>query len=395
MNLITKEYIPFARPVIGKEEENLALDVLRSGWLTTGKYALSLEKSFIAYLEVSHALALNSATSGLHLALEALGIGEGDYVVTSPYTFTATIEIARYLGAHPFFVDIEDSSFNIDPNLIEEALKNEHRNIRCIIPVHLAGHPCDMTAIKDAAQNHQVPIVEDAAHALPCTTNAGLAGTVGDAGVFSFYATKNITSGEGGMLVTSSEEIAARATTMRLHGIDRDVWGRYQAVSPATWEYDVVAPGYKYNMPDLAAAVGLAQLKKADAFHLRRTRIAEEYLKHFKEHDFLVPPPESSGHSWHLFILGLNKDRCRLTRDDFMLALMDQGVGVSMHYKPLHLMSYYKNTYGYRKDQFPRSVERYRQSFSLPLYPSLTDEEVERIIRIVISTGKRHYRTHA
>ncbi len=303
MNPTTREYIPFARPVIGKEEENLVLKVLRSGWLTTGKYALSLEKSFIKYLNVSHALALNSATSGLHLALEALGIGNGDHVVTSPYTFTATIEIARYLGAHPFFVDIEDSSFNIDPNLIEEALKNEHRKIRCIIPVHLAGHPCDMTAIKDTAQNHQVPIVEDAAHALPCTTNAGLAGTVGDAGVFSLYATKNITSGEGGMLVTSSEEIAARATTMRLHGIDRDVWGRYQAVSPATWEYDIVAPGYKYNMPDLAAAVGLAQLKKVDVFHLRRTQIAEKYLKHFKEHDFLVPPPESPGHSWHLFLL--------------------------------------------------------------------------------------------
>lgn len=387
-------YIPFARPVIGKEEEASVLEVLRSGWLTTGKYAAELETAFASYFKVPYAMAVNSATSGLHLALEALGIGAGDYVISSPYTFTATVEVARYLGAHPLFVDIEDTSFNIDPVLLEKTLRSQGDKVKCVVPVHLGGQPCDMTAISELANRYHIPIVEDAAHALPCVTNSGDAGTVGDAGIFSLYATKNITSGEGGILITQSQDIAARVGTMRLHGIDRDVWNRYQAESPVTWEYDVVAPGFKYNMPDLAAAVGLAQLRKVDDFHRRRVQVASEYLKAFKEYDFLIPPPEVPGHSWHLFILGLRADKCALDRDGFMIELMRHGIGVSMHYRPLHLMSYYKKTYGFTDTQFQRSVSRYRQSFSLPLYPSLSDEEVARIIDAVISTGKKFYQAH-
>ena len=394
MSPTTKNYIPFARPVIGETEEANVLEVLRSGWLTTGKFAQKLEHDFATYIGVPHALALNSATSGLHLAVEALGVKADDYVITSPYTFSATIEIARYLGAHPLFVDIEEGSFNIDPVLIKRALDKHGGRVTCIIPVHLGGMPCDMASIKELSDGYGVPIVEDAAHALPCNTNAGIAGTVGDAGVFSFYATKNITTGEGGMLVTSSDHIARRAATMRLHGIDRDVWDRYQADSPANWEYDIVAPGFKYNMPDLAAAVGLEQLSRADAFYERRAQIANMYLNRFKEYDFFIAPPDSPGHSWHLFILGLKIESLSIGRNGFMLQLMDQGIGVSMHYKPLHLMSYYKKTYGYGDDEFPRSVDRYRRSFSLPIYPSLNDDEIERIIEVVIATGKKYYRTY-
>ena len=388
------DFIPFARPAIGPEEERAVLKVLRSGWLTTGEVAKQFEQEFGQALSAPHALAVNSATSGLHLSLEVLGIGEGDWVAASPYTFTATVEIARYIGAHPLFVDIEEHTLNIDPLLVEHAIAASDRPVKCVVPVHMGGHPCDMLTLKHICSAASIPIVEDAAHAFPCETNGGPAGTVGDIGIFSFYATKTITTGEGGMFVTSSDALAHKAEILRLHGIDRDVWGRYQSSRPTTWEYDVVAPGYKYNMPDLNAAVGLEQLRKADAFRDRRRKIAARYIEAFGDVDFLETPPAVAGHSWHLFVVGLALNRLTISRDKFLAELMSRGIGSSVHFKPLHLMTYYRNTYGLKPADFPRSLARYLRSFSLPIYPALGDEDVERVIAAVIAVGKEHYRHH-
>lgn len=387
-------FIPFARPSIGTEEEEAVLAVLRSGWLTTGKVAKQFEEAFSRALPAAHALAVNSATAALHLALKVLDIGPDDWVVSSPYTFTATVETARYLGAHPLFVDIEEDSFNIDPEEVQKAVAGDGRRIKCIIPVHLGGYPCNMKLLSNVAAQNCLAIVEDAAHAFPCMTNAGPAGTIGDFGAFSFYATKTITTGEGGMLVTSSQELARRADTLRLHGIDRDVWNRHSGEEAASWEYDVVAPGYKYNLADLNAAVGLCQLEKAEEFRQRRERIANRYLEAFSGLDFMRLPPAGPGHAWHLFTVCLETDRMTITRDEFLQALIEKGVGVSVHYKPLHLMNYYRTTYGHKAEDFPRSLRRYLGAVSLPIYPSLTDEQVETVIAHVVSLGKKYRRKH-
>ncbi len=388
------DFIPFTRPSIGIEEEEAVLKVLRSGWLTTGEEAFRFEAEFAEALPVPYAMAVNSATAGLHLALSVLGIGEDDWVISSPYTFTATVEIARYLGAHPLFVDIEKDSFNIDPYEIEKAFGRTKKKVKCIIPVHVGGFPCDMTSMKAIAAEKDVAIVEDAAHAFPCITNEGPAGTVGDLGVFSFYATKTITTGEGGMVVTSSSELAGKVKTLRLHGIDRDVWNRYRGDELESWEYDVVAPGYKYNLADLNAAVGRCQLKKARELKNRRESIARRYLDAFGDLDFIRLPPDSPGHSWHLFVIGVDPDVLTIDRNKFLRLLTERGVGTSVHYKPLHLMSYYRSTYGLKDEDFPRSIDRYLNSISLPIYPSLTDEQVDRVIREVVSVGKKYRRSN-
>jgi dTDP-4-amino-4,6-dideoxygalactose transaminase len=384
-------FIPFARPSIGAEEEEAVLGVLRSGWLTTGKVAKQFENGFSESLSVSHAIAVNSATAGLHLALNVLGVGKGDWVVSTPYTFTSTVEIARYLGAHPLFADIGADSFNIDPVEVEKVLDTSGKHAKCIIPVHLGGLPCDMKSLHAIAEERNMAIVEDAAHAYPCQTNSGPAGTVGDFGVFSFYATKTITTGEGGMLVTSSDDYAQKAKILRLHGIDRDVWNRYQGEKPTAWEYDVVAPGYKYNLADLNAAVGLCQLEKAADFRLQRESIANRYLEAFSELDFVRVPPDDPGHSWHLFIINLVEERLSVKRDDFIHALQERGIGVSVHYKPLHIMSYYRSKYGLEPGDFPRSLDRYLTAISLPIYPGLSDEEVEKVIAEVAAVGKKYW----
>ena len=384
------DFIPFAKPSIGAEEEEAVLEVLRSGWLTTGGVAKQFEREFSESLPAPHALAVSSGTAGLHLALKILGVGKDDWVVSTPYTFTATVEIARYLGAHPLFADIEEDSFNIDPVEVEKVLDTSGKPVKCVIPVHIGGFPCDMKSICGIAEKKEIAVVEDAAHAYPCRTNLGPAGAVGDFGVFSFYANKTVTTGEGGMLVTSSDEFARQAKVLRLHGIDRDVWNRYRSNKPATWEYDVVEPGYKYNLADLNAAVGLCQLKKAAVFRRKRESIAGRYLDAFSSLDFIRVPPADPGHSWHLFVITLVEDRLSINRDEFLNALQERGIGVSVHYKPLHLMSYYRNKYGLKPEDFRKSLERYLTAISLPIYPGLTDEEVEKVIAEVTSVGKKH-----
>jgi dTDP-4-amino-4,6-dideoxygalactose transaminase len=385
-------FVPFFRPSIGPEEETAVISVLRSGWLTTGEVTERFESEFAAVAGVRHALAVNSATAGLHLALESLGVGPEDAVITTPYTFAATAEVIRYVGADPLFVDIETHSMNIDPQAVEHALKRcraEKRKVSAILPVHVAGLPCDMRALADISRRYQVPIVEDAAHAFPVRTESGFVGAIGDAGVYSFYATKTITTGEGGMLVTDREDIAARARIMRLHGIDRDVWNRYTS-RDASWRYDVVAPGFKYNLTDIAAAIGRAQLAKAEDFLTCRRRIAGRYLEALAGLDFLQLPAPASSHAWHLFIVHVVPGKLSIDRDAFAEELMRRGIGISVHFIPLHLMSYYRSRYDLRPENFPRALESFRTCISLPLWPSLSDQDVERVISAVKETGFAH-----
>jgi dTDP-4-amino-4,6-dideoxygalactose transaminase len=382
-------FVPFSRPSLDHEEEEAVLAVLRSGWLTTGEVTAAFEKEFARTVGTRHALALNSGTAGLHLSLEAVGVGAGSVVLTTPYTFTATAEVVRYLGADPVFVDIDRATLNIDVAQLAaslETLAAAGRRVSAIIPVHVAGLPCDMEAIRNLSVKHGVPVVEDAAHAFPVRQGDRFVGTVGDAGVYSFYATKSITTGEGGMVVTDRDEVAARIRVMRLHGIDREIWNRYTEPG-ASWKYDVVAAGYKYNMTDIAAAIGRVQLKKADVFLARRKAIARRYIGAFSALDFLSLPQWTETHAWHLFIVRIKDRKLRLSRDECIEELQRKRIGVSVHFIPLHTMKYYRERYGLRPDDYPAALESSRAAISLPLSASLTDDDVDRVIGAVTELG--------
>ena len=386
------EAIPFHRPFIGTEEEDAALRVLRSGWLTTGKEALAFEEEFRGFLSGKNApgdlfcLAVNSATSGLHLALEALGIGPGDAVLLPSYTFTATAEVVRYLGAEVIFVDIAEGSYNIDPQALESAIAGLNKTAalqpKAIIAVHFGGLPCDMAAINDIAKKYGLFVIEDAAHAFPARTPTGQwAGCCGDIGVFSFYATKTITTGEGGMVVTARKETASRISIMRSHGIDRSVWNRYTDTG-SSWYYEVVAPGFKYNLPDLLAAVGRVQLGRAMELLSMRQKIAERYDKAFANQKNIIISP--SGGARHLYTVRL-VDAAQ--RDSFIESLRKEGIGTSVHFIPLHIMPYYRERYHFKPEDFPHSYRRYLETVSLPIWPGMTEAQIDRVIEAVIAIG--------
>lgn len=380
--LSDKKFLPFALPDIGEEEINEVVDSLRSGWLTTGPKTKRFESDFESFLGAGvTALAVNSATAGLHLALEASGIGPGDEVITTTFTFTSTAEVIRYLGAHPVFVDIEPISLNIDPSLIEKAITAK---TKAIIPVHLGGLPCDMNAILQIARKHNLKVIEDAAHAFPVGYKGKMIGTLdSDVTVFSFYATKTITTGEGGMLVTKDPKIAARVRTMRLHGIDRDAFDRYTSDKPS-WYYEIVAPGYKYNMTDIAASIGIHQLKKADVFKDRRSQIAHAYLKELESLPIELPSSylNNGDNAWHLFQIRIKKG-APLSRDAFIIKMTEEGVGCSVHFIPLHMQPYYKNEYGLKESDYPIATEVFKSIVSLPIYPKMTDPDVSFVVEKV------------
>ena len=384
------EFIPFYRPSIDREEEEAVLSVLRSGWLTTGEVTLQFEREFAARAGVEHALAVNSATSGLHLCLEAAGVRENAKVVTSPYTFAATAEVIRYLGADPLFVDIEGESYNLSPERLERAFHNDP-SIAAVIPVHVGGLPCRMEAILDLASVRGATVIEDAAHCLPREGQERAPGTLGAMGVYSFYATKPITTGEGGMVVTRDGELARRMSMMRLHGIDRDVWNRYTS-RDASWYYEVREPGFKYNLTDLASSLGRVQLRKAEGFYLARERIARMYLEGLQGLDYLKLPSDDPAHSWHLFQLRLVLAKLTVDRDRFADALMERGIGVSVHFIPLHIMPYYRQTYGLRERDYPVALQCYLETISLPIYPDLEDEQVRLVIAAIKELGDRFYK---
>ncbi|WP_374338297.1 DegT/DnrJ/EryC1/StrS family aminotransferase [Leeia sp.] len=377
-------FLPFALPDIGEEEIAEVVDALRSGWVTTGPKTRQFEADFAQYLGSSEAdplqaISVNSATAGLHLALEAIGIQPGDEVITTPYTFTASAEVIRYLGAHPVFVDIDPATFNIDPEKIEAAITPR---TRAIIPVHFAGLACDMTRILQLARQHGLKVVEDAAHTLPSRHRGALIGTLqSEATVFSFYATKTITTGEGGMVVMRDKALAQRCRTMRLHGINRDAFDRYVSKTPA-WYYEVVAPGFKYNLTDIASALGIQQLKKADRFQQRRQQMAERYNAALSDLPLILPPKATiagDSHSWHLYVLQVRPE-AGINRDQLIQAMADRGIGCSVHFIPLHLQPYWRDTYALKPEDFPHALQVYQGAFSLPLYTRMSDADVERVI---------------
>jgi len=383
------DFIPFSKPVTGIEEENAAVRVIRSGWLTSGIEVKEFEKEFAAYVGAKHALAVNSATSGLHLALEAMGIKRGDLVATTPYTFTATSEVIRYLGADPVYVDIEEDSWNIDPVKLEKTIIKHKGKIKAVLPVHMGGLNCRMDEICAIAEKFDLKIIEDAAHSFPVNTERGYSGTIGDAGVYSFYANKTITTGEGGMVVTDNDNLAKRISIMRLHGIDRDVYDRYTS-SKGSWKYAVVEAGFKYNMTDIAAAIGREQLKKAHSFYEQRAYIARKYNDAFKDMDFIERPYQGGDNSWHLYIIRLNENRLTINRDRFIEELKKAGIGTSVHYIPLHIMPYYQKLYDLKKDDFPESYRKYKQSISIPLFPGMTEDQVSRVISTIKEIGLKY-----
>lgn len=390
----TQPFLPFALPEIGEEEIQEVANCLRSGWLTTGPKTRQFETDFEAMLNAAgggvaagnqpvQAIAVNSATAGLHLALEAIGIGPGDEVIVPTHTFTATAEVVRYLGADPVFVDVLPGSLNIDPALVRAAITHK---TKAIMPVHFAGLAADMSAIVSIAQEHGLKVVEDAAHALPCVVNGVAVGNLQtDAAVFSFYANKTITTGEGGMVVSRNPEIIKRCKTMRLHGINRDVFDRFTSKAPS-WYYEVVAPGFKYNLTDLASAMGIHQLKKAELFRAKRQAIVDQYNAAFENLPVVLPQGAAANglHSWHLYILRLS-DQCPLTRDQFVEALYAQGIGCSVHYIPLHLQPYWREMYKLKTDNFPVSQKAYERMVSIPLYSKMTQSEIDRVIHAVQS----------
>jgi dTDP-4-amino-4,6-dideoxygalactose transaminase len=376
-------FLPFALPEIGEEEINEVIDSLRSGWVTTGPKAKRLEEDFTSFLgrEGLESIAVNSATSGLHLALEAVGVGLGDEVIVPTYTFTATAEIVRYLGATPVMVDVDSKTFNMTSKSFEDAITSK---TKAVVPVHFAGLACDMDAIIAIAKRNSIKVVEDAAHALPTVYKGNLIGTLAsDVTVFSFYANKTMTTGEGGMVVTANPDIAKRCKVMRLHGISRDAFDRYTSTKPS-WFYEIIAPGYKYNMPDIAASIGIHQLKKLPGFQIKRQQMAEYYNNALKDLPIELPamPSYDSSHAWHLYAIRL-KPAANISRDLFIEKMSEHGIGCSVHFIPLHLHPYWRDTYQLSPDMYPVAQSIYETEVSLPLYTKMTSEDLARVVETV------------
>lgn len=381
-SLSEDSFLPFALPDIGDAEIAEVVDALRSGWITTGPKARRFEADFAAYLGGGvEAVAVNSATAGLHLALEALGIGPGDEVITTTHTFTATAEVVRYLGAHPVFVDVDLETLCIDVEKIEAAITPR---TKAIMPVHFAGRAANMDGLLAIATQHGLKVVEDAAHAIPTTYHGARIGTLAsDATVFSFYANKTLSTGEGGMIVTRDAKLAERCRVMRLHGMSRNSFDRYRSSTPA-WQYEIIAPGFKYNLTDLAAAMGIHQLRRIDEMHARREAIALAYDASFANLPVVLPPHAEAGdvHAWHLYVLQLRPD-APLARDAFIAAMSRAGIGCSVHYIPLHRHPYWRETYQLSPEQFPAAEEYFRGTVSIPLFSKMAGADVDRVCAAV------------
>ena len=376
------KFIPFALPEIGEAEISEVIDTLRSGWITTGPKVKVFESNFQKFIGHDvEAIAVNSATAGLHLALESLGVSEGDEVIIPSLTFTATAEVVRYLGANVKIADINPNTLNIDIDSIRNAISAK---TKVIMPVHYAGLSCDMDAIFTLAKEFDLKVVEDAAHALPTTHKGSMVGSLkSDITVFSFYANKTMTTGEGGMVVTRHSDLAKRMKIMRLHGIDRDAFDRFQSKKPA-WYYEVVAPGFKYNMTDIAAAIGIHQLKRLPKFLERRQALARRYFEALAELPLVLPADDVSGgsHSWHLFVIRLEDD-AKMSRDELIELLSDKGIGTSVHYVPLHRQPYWRDKYSLTNDIFVEADKAYLSMISIPLYTSMTNDQQEYIIQVL------------
>lgn len=439
--------IPFYRPSIDSDEMTEVMDTLRSGWLTTGPKTKQFEREFAAYLGHKHAVAVNSCTAALHLALEAAGIGAGEGVLVPTMTFAATAEVVRYLGAIPVLVDCHEHDFNLDVADAERRLEEASRrgiHVTAIVPVHYGGQIGDVTGVTALARRYHLKVIEDAAHCCPAYFRTGgeevrsakgegriaelegqgargegrsasgqcygvssspapALGALGDSwqavgrsaavSCFSFYANKCITTGEGGMACTDDDAYADRMRIMSLHGISRDAWKRYMATG--SWYYEIIAPGYKYNLTDIASAIGLHQLRKADQFHRRRTAWAAAYFERLKDVEELILPQSNPDrvHSWHLFVVRLRLDQLTIDRAEVIAQLTEAGIGTSVHYLPLHMHPYYRETFGYRPGDLPRMARVYPEIVTLPLYPDLTEDDVDYVCQTLRRIVAEHYRS--
>ncbi|HEX2251450.1 MAG TPA: DegT/DnrJ/EryC1/StrS family aminotransferase [Gemmatimonadales bacterium] len=382
------DFLLFSTPAVGQEEIDAVADALRSGWITTGPKTRNFERAFQELVEAPDALGLNSCTAGLHVGLIALGVRPGDEVITTPLTFCACANVIEHLGATPRFVDVEPDTLNLDPNAIEAAVTSR---TRAILAVHYAGHPVDLDPIHDIANRRGLGLIEDAAHALPARYKGRSIGSGSNPVSFSFYATKNLTTGEGGML-TGTPDLLARARTLGLHGMSRDAWKRYGP--GGSWFYNVDEPGFKYNMTDIQASIGLAQLAKLERFQQRRREIVGRYTAAFEEIEALQVPVERSEveHAWHLYVLRLRPEALRITREQFIDELTARNIGCSVHFIPIHLHPYYRQKYHYTPTAFPVAVSNYRRMLSLPLHPMLTDGDVDDVITAVLDIVARFAR---
>ena len=382
-------FLPFHVPAIGNEEIAAVIEVLKSGWLTTGSRVRDFEQQFARFVGTRHGVAVNSATAALHLALAAVGVGEGDEVIVPTMTFAATSEVVLYLRARPVLVDCRPDTLNIDPAAIAAALTPR---TRAIIPVHFAGQPCDSEAILSLARRHDLRVIEDAAHALPACDGARMIGAIGDITCFSFYATKTITTGEGGMATTDNIEWADKMRMLSLHGISHDAWKRYSA--EGSWYYEIMNVGYKYNLTDLAASIGLEQLKKCRGFAAARRRIAEAYNDGFADLAEIRTPVCRADvqHAWHLYVIQLELERLGVDRREFIEALRQRQIGASVHFIPLHLHPYYRRTFGYQPEDFANATAVYPRIVSLPIYPNMSDDDIDDVITAVRNIVSIHRR---
>ena len=377
-------FLPFARPDITEAEIEAVVETMRSGWLTTGPNAAAFEKEFVEFLGAdAHGVAINSATAGLHLAFEAIGVRPGTEVLVPTWTFTSTAEAVRYLGGDPVLVDVDPGTLCID---LEDAERKVTDRTIAIAPVHFSGLAVPDGALTGFAERHGLKVVEDAAHSFPTLNEGKLVGTHGhEATVYSFYATKTMTTGEGGMVVTPDADLAARMRTMRLHGINRDVFDRYSSTKPS-WHYDVVAPGYKYNLTDTAAAMGRVQLTRASEMADRRAAIASRFDASFADLPVTLPAhaPEDSSHAWHLYVMRLNPD-APVSRDRFIELMAEHEVGTSVHFIPLHLQPYWRDTYHHAPEDCPVATAEFARAVSLPIFSAMTGDDVTQVVDAVRS----------
>ena len=367
-----KTFLSFSPPAISEQEIDAVVDTLRSSWITTGPKTKTFEGEFASYVGSPDALAVNSCTGAMHIALAALGIGPGDEVITTPTTFASTVNVIEHESATPVLVDVEPDTLTIDPSQVAEAITPK---TRAIMPVHFGGHPADMNPLLELARQHNLRIIEDAAHALPATYEDRMVGTIGDFTAFSFYATKNLTTAEGGML-TGNRELVDEARLWSLHGMSRDAWKRYE--KNGSWFYEIVAPGFKYNMTDIQAAIGLVQLHRLEEMQQRRYEIVQQYNAAFGDMAELETPTERPNvqSAWHLYVLRLNLDKLTIDRRQFIDEMGARNIGTSVHFIPIHLHPFYRDKYGWQPEEFPVAYREYQRVVSLPLHPGLTDEDI-------------------
>jgi perosamine synthetase len=372
-----KKFLPFALPSIEKEEINEVIDTLKSRWITTGPRVKKFEKEFVKFINAKYAVAVNSCTAALHLALAAIELKRGDEVLVPTMTFASTAEVVRYFDAKPVLVDIKSDTLLIDLGEIEKKIT---KKTKAIIPVHYAGQACDIDKILKIARKYKLKVIWDAAHALPTKYKGKLVGTFPDITCFSFYATKPITMGEGGIAVTGNKKWAEKMRILSLHGISKDAWKRYTATG--SWYYEIIYPGFKYNLTDIAASLGLVQFKKCNLFLQKRKKIARIYNRTFNNlPEITILRVEKYGtHAWHLYAIQLNLDRLKIGRDKFIEELKKRKIGVSVHFIPLHLHPYYKQKYGYKPKDLPNAYHAYQRIISLPIYPKMTTQDIKDVI---------------